>query len=106
MTGTTVWELGAIYQGPWAQRFWSSAGCLFHHAYPIGYRASKQMFRDTYEMHIAAAEAQPLFQVSLPMRSSLLMSRMVLWLPAFMSSLCTVFFSSPYTGQLRQDNTI
>ena len=32
---TTIWDLGAIFRGPWAQRYWSSKGCMFHHAYPV-----------------------------------------------------------------------
>lgn len=39
--GVTVWELGAVLRGAWAQRYWSSPACLYHHAYPVGYRATK-----------------------------------------------------------------
>lgn len=39
--GVTVWELGVVHRGAWAQRYWSSSGCLYHHAYPVGYRATK-----------------------------------------------------------------
>lgn len=39
--GVTVWELGRVHRGAWAHRYWSSSGCLYHHAYPVGYRASK-----------------------------------------------------------------
>ena len=37
----TVWELGEVQRDNFAPRFWSSKGCLFHHAYTVGYRASK-----------------------------------------------------------------
>lgn len=32
---TTILDLGVIHRGPWAQRYWSSKGCMFHHAYPV-----------------------------------------------------------------------
>lgn len=62
--GTTVWEIGAIHRGAWGQRHWSSSGCLFHHAYPTGYRATKFMFGRTYEMTISLGTAGPIFQVA------------------------------------------
>lgn len=40
-SGVTVWELGQLHRGAWAHRYWSSSGCLFHHPYPVGYRATK-----------------------------------------------------------------
>lgn len=61
--GVTVWELGQIHRGAWAHRFWSSSGCLFHHAYPVGYRASKVQFGRTYEMTIEAGPTGPIFKV-------------------------------------------
>lgn len=39
--GVTVWELGQLHRGAWAHQYWSSPGCLYHHAYPVGYRATK-----------------------------------------------------------------
>lgn len=39
--GVTVWELGRLHRGAWAHRYWSNPGCLYHHAYPVGYRATK-----------------------------------------------------------------
>ena len=66
---TTVEALGEVYRGPWAQRFWSSHGCSFHHAYPVGYRASKQVFNRPYRMQILACAAThtPVFQVRPPL---------------------------------------
>jgi hypothetical protein len=61
--GTTVWELGTLYGGPWSKRYWSSAGCLYHHAYPIGYRATKIQFGKTYEMRIQRGTKGPKFEV-------------------------------------------
>lgn len=61
-----MWELGEVYRGPWSQNYWSSGGCLYHHAYPIGFRASKVMFDHSFEMNIAAADIQPSFQVGPP----------------------------------------
>lgn len=62
--GVTVWALGGVHRGAWAPRFWSSPGCLFHHAYPPGYRASKaQQFGRTFAMSIAAGPTGPVFQV-------------------------------------------
>ncbi|KAL4857760.1 hypothetical protein ACK3TF_002179 [Chlorella vulgaris] len=62
--GVTVWELGQVHRGTWAQRYWSSPGCLFHHAYPVGYRATKVQFGRTYEMAIEEGAAGPLFKVT------------------------------------------
>ena len=61
--GTTVLELGAVHRGAWAQRYWSSPGCLFHHAYPVGFRATKFQFGRTYEMRIEAGPTGPVFKV-------------------------------------------
>ena len=36
--GVTVWSLGEIHREEWSFKYWSSKGCLFHHAYPVGYR--------------------------------------------------------------------
>ena len=61
-----MWALGAVHRGAWAPRFWSSPGCLFHHAYPPGYRASKaQHFGRTFAMSIVAGPTGPIFQVHL-----------------------------------------
>lgn len=62
--GVTVWELGQVHRGTWAQRYWSSPGCLFHHAYPVGYRATKVQFGRMYEMAIEEGAAGPLFMVT------------------------------------------
>ncbi|KAK9819083.1 hypothetical protein WJX81_007711 [Elliptochloris bilobata] len=61
--GVTVWELGGIHRGAWAPRYWSSPGCLFHHAYPPGYRASKAQFGRRFCMAILAGDTGPVFQV-------------------------------------------
>jgi hypothetical protein len=60
---TTVWDLGAVHRGAWAQRYWSSPGCLYHHAYPVGYRATKVAFDRTYEMRIETGTSGPEFVV-------------------------------------------
>ena len=69
MTEVTVWELGQMYRGPWAETFWSSHGCLFHHAYPVGYHASKRVFGREYSMQIAAGGRGPVFEVFAPSHS-------------------------------------
>jgi hypothetical protein len=61
--GVTVWELGTIQRDTFAPRFWSSKGCLFHHAYPVGYRAAKSHFGRAYSMHILAGACGPRFRV-------------------------------------------
>ncbi|KAG7670928.1 hypothetical protein Ndes2526B_g01307 [Nannochloris sp. 'desiccata'] len=61
--GTTILELGAVHRGEWAQLYWSNRGCLHHHAYPVGYRATKEMFGRTYEMCIDAGATGPVFSV-------------------------------------------
>ena len=54
-----------MYRGPWAERFWSSHGCSYHHAYPVGYRASKLVFNRPFAMSIRACpdSHRPVFQV-------------------------------------------
>jgi hypothetical protein len=59
-----VIAVGSVYRGPWSQRYWSSAGCLFHHAYPVGYRATKLQFGRTFEMHIEAGTHGPVFKAT------------------------------------------
>ncbi|KAL6768114.1 hypothetical protein ACKKBF_B37855 [Auxenochlorella protothecoides x Auxenochlorella symbiontica] len=61
--GVTVWDLGCIHRAAWADRYWSSPGCLYHHAYPVGYRASKTVFGREYEMSIGLGEAGPVFKI-------------------------------------------
>ncbi|KAK9804458.1 hypothetical protein WJX73_004005 [Symbiochloris irregularis] len=61
--GTTVWDLGEVWRGCWSQNYWSSSGCLFHHAYPVGFKASKAMFGRTWEMRILAGDVRPSFEV-------------------------------------------
>ena len=70
-----MWEIGTIHRGAWAQRHWSSSGCLFHHAYPTGYRASKVMFGRTYEMTISQGNSRPLSSRWMPSHRSLQASR-------------------------------
>jgi len=36
LTGVTVWELGELYRGPFSSNYYSSRGCLYRHAYPVG----------------------------------------------------------------------
>jgi len=60
---TTIWELGTIHRGAWAPSYWSNRNCLFHHAYPVGYRATKNVFGRTYEMCIEARATGPIFSV-------------------------------------------
>jgi hypothetical protein len=51
-----------VHRGAWAPRYWSSPGCLFHHAYPPGFRASKPQFGRTFVMSISAGPSGPVFQ--------------------------------------------
>ena len=61
--GTTIFELGSVHRGEWAQNYWSNRGCKYHHAYPVGYRATKDIFDRTYEMRIDAGPTGPIFSV-------------------------------------------
>ena len=61
--GVTVWSLGEIYRGEWKNKFWSSTGCLYHHAYPVGYKATKRHFNRSYTMWIEAGDRGPVFFV-------------------------------------------
>jgi hypothetical protein len=57
-------HLGAVHRGAFAPRYWSSRGCLYHHAYPIGYKASKVHFGRVWVMSIEAGECGPVFRVT------------------------------------------
>jgi hypothetical protein len=61
--GTTILDIGAVHRGEWAHLYWSNKGCLHHHAYPVGYRATKEMFGRTYEMRIDVGPTGPTFSV-------------------------------------------
>lgn len=63
--GVSVLDLGQVYRGPWSQRYWSSSGCLFHHAYPVGYKACKQQFGRSYVMSIEQGPQGPVFKVGM-----------------------------------------
>ena len=60
----TVTCLGAIHRGAWAPRYWSSGGCLHHHAYPVGYTATKPCFNTVWECAVEAGESGPVFRVT------------------------------------------
>ena len=62
--GVTVHALGDVHRGAFAGRYWSSPGCLFHHAYPVGYVATKHHFGDSWRMTIEAGEVGPVFRVT------------------------------------------
>jgi hypothetical protein len=62
--GVTVHSLGDVFRGAFKQRYWSNPGCLFHHAYPAGYVASKHHFGTHYEMRIDTSEFGPVFRVT------------------------------------------
>lgn len=62
--GVTVLNLGKVHRGAFAPRYWSSKGCLFHHAYPVGYRARKVHFDRSWVMTIEAGEFGPVFRVT------------------------------------------
>ncbi|UPR04828.1 hypothetical protein HOP50_18g81730 [Chloropicon primus] len=61
--GVTVLDLGKIHRGQWKNKYWSNTGCLFHHAYPVGYKATKWHFNKLYTMWIEAGEYGPTFAV-------------------------------------------
>ena len=63
-SGVTVWRLGEIARGDFQHRYWSSAGCLYHHAYPIGYVATKREWDRTFVCTIAKGDFGPVFTVS------------------------------------------
>lgn len=57
--------MGTVHRGAWAQRYWSSAGCLFHHAYPVGFRATKaSVFGADWECSVHAGDGGPVFRVA------------------------------------------
>ena len=62
--GTTIWALGTIHRGDLAPRYWSSPGAMYHHIYPVGYRATKTHFGRDYAMEIEQGIAGPVFKVT------------------------------------------
>ena len=58
-----MWELGEIQRDSWAPRFWSNASCLFHHAYPVGFRASKRQSQRDFDMAVVQGQVGPDFTV-------------------------------------------
>ena len=62
-TRVTVVSLGAIHRGPFPRNYWSSKGCIYHHPFPVGYRARKVHFGREWEMRIDAGECGPSFSV-------------------------------------------
>ena len=60
----TILSLGRIHRGAWQHKYWSSSGCLYHHAYPVGFRAVKSgVFGRHWECRVEEGEAGPLFVV-------------------------------------------
>lgn len=59
----TVLDLGSIHRKKYAHKYWSSSGCRYHHAYPVGYRATKVVFGKVFEMSIEESETGPEFCV-------------------------------------------
>ena len=62
--GVTVESLGVVHRAAFAPAYWSSKGCLFHHAYPVGYVATKTHFGRAWRMSIEAGEVGPVFKVT------------------------------------------
>lgn len=62
--GVTVWELGSVQRAAFAHRYWSSKGCTFHHAYPVGFRASKTQFGKEWTASVCSGVAGPSFRVA------------------------------------------
>ena len=62
--GVTVHALGDVHRGAFAGRYWSSPGCLFHHAYPVGYVATKHHFGEPWRMTVETGEVGPVFRVT------------------------------------------
>lgn len=67
----TILELGKVHRGAWAERYWSNPGCLYHHAYPVGYRATKIAFDKVWEMSIEEGTSGPTFKVTDTERGSI-----------------------------------
>ncbi|KAF9973428.1 8-oxoguanine glycosylase ogg1 [Actinomortierella ambigua] len=61
---TTIWDIGKIYDGKTNKlSYWSGNGSLYKHPYPIGFKAEKQYFRNTFAMEIQATDSGPEFIV-------------------------------------------
>ena len=53
-----------MHRAAFAPAYWSSRGCLFHHAYPVGYVARKTHFGRDFVMTIERSETGPVFRVT------------------------------------------
>jgi len=62
--GTTIWSAGRIQTGAYEDRYWSNAGCLYRHRYPVGWKCSKEYFGREYHMEIQEGEKGPLFVIT------------------------------------------
>eukprot|EP01135_Chromosphaera_perkinsii_P001176 Nk52_evm15s160 gene=Nk52_evmTU15s160 len=62
---TTIWNMGNIVKGKNEHLYWSSKQCVYHHPYPVGYRATYSAFKNQYEMCIedSADGTGPIFIV-------------------------------------------
>ncbi|KAG0226674.1 hypothetical protein BGW41_004114 [Actinomortierella wolfii] len=61
---TTIWDLGEIYKGSSNKlSYWSGNGSLYKHPYPVGFKAEKQYFRNTFSMEILETSNGPEFVV-------------------------------------------
>eukprot|EP00958_Prasinococcus_capsulatus_P012620 scaffold1269_cov400-Prasinococcus_capsulatus_cf.AAC.2 len=61
--GVTIHDIGHIHRGPFAQRYWSRKGCLYHHPYPVGFKAQKYHFGRSFSMSIFPGVTGPVFRV-------------------------------------------
>lgn len=57
-------QADALMQCPvCCHRYWSSAGCLYHHLYPVGFKATRHVFNREWTMMIEKGQQGPIFTV-------------------------------------------
>lgn len=63
--GTTIEATGQLKTGDDEALYWSTTGCLYHHPYPIGWKASKLHFGKLYHMEVKEGPPGngPIFEV-------------------------------------------
>ncbi|KAK2975934.1 hypothetical protein RJ640_008034 [Escallonia rubra] len=62
--GLEIISIGALYEGPWEKKYWSSSRGKDRYPYPVGYQAVRTHNMITYTMEIIEGLKGPLFKIS------------------------------------------
>ncbi|KAM0937528.1 putative chromatin remodeling & transcription regulator FYR family [Dioscorea sansibarensis] len=62
--GLEITSIGALYEGPWDKKYWSSSRGKDRYPFPVGYKAVRTHSGCTYRMEIREGPKGPLFMVT------------------------------------------